>query len=193
MRTTLLLIDMSRALLGLVLSMAAFHAASAGVGRDWTVLIGKHASVKIDETQVHVERSLQARLRRAEGAAFLPLEQLGSGRAVFWRWLLLREASRARGDAGFCGAGHEDHLLLFKVTKSVGVVREDFLVQSCLQSISMNVDQFNELMGAIGIDEQTGQLSLQQLISGDTESFRQAVRLQVISGRVKVSRSKLAD
>lgn len=192
MRTILLLNNLIRAWFGLVLQLAICHAAYAGTSHDWNVLIGKQAVVKIDGKQVRIERSLQARLRRAEAASFLPLE-LASGPANSWRWLLLREASRARGDASFCGAGHEDHLLLIKITKPVGVVMDDFLAQSCLKSISMDIDQFNELIDAISIDETARQLSLQQSISGETDSFRQEVRLEVVSGRVKVSKRTLAD
>jgi hypothetical protein len=69
----------------------------------------------------------------------------------------------------------------------------DYLVQSCLKSISMDVDRFNEMLGAISMDEAVGQLSLQQTISNATDSFRQEVRLEVVSGRVKVSKRTLAD
>jgi hypothetical protein len=193
MRTTLLLNDLCRVLSGLVLSMAACHMACAEAGHDWKVLVGKQAAVKVDRKQVRVERSLQARLRHAEAASFLPLD-LGAGSTESsWRWLLVREASRVRGDAGFCGAGHEDHLLLVKVTKSVGTAIDDFLAQSCLKSISMDMDQFNELMSAISIDKQARQLSLQQAVSSDTASFRQDVRIEVISGRMNVIVRKLAD
>ena len=193
MRTTLLLNDLCQVLSGLVLSMAACHMACAEAGHDWNVMVGKQAAVKVARKQVRVERSLQARLRHAEAASFLPLE-LGAGSIESsWRWLLVREASRARGDAGFCGAGHEDHLLLIKVTKSIGSAIDDFLVQSCLKSVSMEMDQFNELMVAISIDEQTRQLSLQQTVSSDTDSFRQDVRIEVTSGRMNVVVRKLAD
>ena len=57
----------------------------------------------------------------------------------------------------------------------------------------MDSDKFNELVEAINIDEPTRQLSLQQSISDEAGSFRQDVRLDVISGRVKVSKRKLAD
>jgi hypothetical protein len=193
MRSTSLLNDLVLALAGFVASLAVCHAASADTVHDWKVLVGKQAAVKVDRKQVRVERSLQTRLRHAEAASFLPLE-LGAGSAKSsWRWLLVREASRARGDAGFCGAGHEDHLLLIKVTKSVGTAIDDFLAQSCLKSINMGMDQFDESMGAISIDEQARQLSLQQTVSSGTDSFRQDVRLEVTSGRMKVIVRKLAD
>lgn len=192
MRTILLLNNLVRAWSGLVLLLAVCHAAYAKTSHDWSVLVGKQAVVKIDGKQARVAQSLQTRLHRAEAAAFLPLELVG-GPASSLRWLLVREASRVRGDAGFCGAGHEDHLLLIKITKSVGVVMDDFLAQSCLKSISMDIDQFNELIDAISIDETARQLSLQQSIPGETDSFRQEVRLEVVSGRVKVSKRKLAD
>lgn len=193
MRTTSLLNDLCRFVFGLVLSMAACQMACAEAASDWTVLVGKQAAVTIDRQQVRLERSLQARLRNAEAAAFLPLKPEAGPTESSWRWLLLREASRARGGAGFCGAGHEDHLLLVKVTKSVGTAIDDFLAQSCLKSISMDVDEFNELMGAISIDQQTRQLALQQTVSSDTESIKQKVRIAVVSGRMDASVKKFAD
>ncbi|TAK83772.1 MAG: hypothetical protein EPO09_21185 [Aquabacterium sp.] len=192
MRTTLLLNDLCKVLLGLALSTIACHTAFAGVDQDWGVLVGNHAGIKTDSARVKVERPLLLRLRRAEEAAFLPLK-MGVGQADSSRWLLLREASRTRGDASFCGAGHEDHLVLINVKKSVGVVRGDFLVQSCLKSISMDIDRFSELIDAIEVDEASGQLSFTQSISGDKESFRQEVHLEVTSGRMKASTRKLDD
>lgn len=193
MRNTSLLIDLGLAMASLVASIAVCHAASTEAAHEWTVLVGKQAAVKIARNQVRVERSLQTRLRHAEAAAFLPLTVEAGPAESSWRWLLVREASRAGGDAGFCGAGHEDHLLLIKVTKSVGSAVDDFLAQSCLKSISMDMDQFNELLGAISIDKQTRQLSLQQRASCGAGSFRQDVRIEVASGRMNVVVRKLAD
>ncbi len=193
MRTTSLLNDLCRVLAGLVSSMAACQMACAEEAPDWTVLVGKQATVSIDRRQVRLQRSLQARLRNAEAAAFLPLRPEAGPTDSSLRWLLLREASRAKGDAGFCGAGHEDHLLLVSVTKSVGTVIDDFLAQSCMKSIHMDVDEFKELMGAISIDRQNRQLTIQQTVSSDTETITQKVRIAVVSGRMDASVKRFAD
>lgn len=192
MRITLLLNDLIQALCGFVLSLFVCHAACANAGHDWKVLTGKKVAIEIDGKQVRIDQSLKARLHRAEAAAFLPLE-FGGGSAESWRWLLFREASRVNGSASFCGAGHEDRLLLVKVVKSAGTVVNEFLAQSCLKSISMDMDQFDELLDAIGIDEQKGRLTIQQSISSDTGSALQHVRIEVTSGRMKVFIRKVED
>lgn len=188
-----LLNDLPRIMSGLVLSIAACQVACAEADYAWKAFIGKKAAIEIARKQVRIERSLQTRLRHAEAAAFLPLDLAAGMSKSSWRWLLLREPSRSRGGAGFCGAGHEDHLLLVKVTNSVGTAIDEFLAQSCLKSISMDMNEFNEVVDAIGIDNQAGHLFLQQTISNDTESIRQEIRIEVVSGRMSVSVRKFAD
>jgi len=189
---TLQLNDLKRALTCFVVSLSACHSVCAQAGHDWKVSTGKQGVIEVDGNPIRIGRTLKTTLRKVEAAAFLPLD-FGGGPLQSWRWLLVREASRARGDVGFCGAGHEDHLLLIKVTKSVGIAVDDLLAQSCLKSISMDMDQFNELTGAISIDEQARRLSLQQTVSSDTDSFRQDVRIEVTSGRMNVAVRKVAD
>ncbi|WP_230178214.1 hypothetical protein [Aquabacterium sp. CECT 9606] len=181
-----------RALGGFVLSLIICHAAGANAGHEWQVSAGKVAAIAVDGRQLRIDRSLTLMLRRAEAAAFLPLEFNGSP-AKSWRWLLVREPSKARGSASFCGAGYEDRLLLVEVAKSTGKVVGQFLAQSCLNSISMDIDQFDELLAAIGIEEQNGRLTLEQSISSDAGSARKNVQIDVSSGRMKVFMRKVED
>jgi len=56
--------------------------------------------------------------------------------------ILTREPSRpdAMG-RGYCGAGYEDYLLLVEMLDGKLTLRDQFLLQSCLKSISMLIDQ----------------------------------------------------
>ena len=56
--------------------------------------------------------------------------------------VLAREPSRpsAMGQ-GYCGAGYEDYLLLVEMLGHKLILRDQFLLQSCLKSISMFIDQ----------------------------------------------------
>jgi hypothetical protein len=63
--------------------------------------------------------------------------------------VLSREPSRPNAmGRGYCGAGYEEYLLLIEVTGSKIELRDQFLLQSCLKSISMFVDHGNDLNDA---------------------------------------------
>ena len=172
---------------GAVLLLTACEMTYAEAQYGWVVVTGKQAEVKVDHKHVSLDQPLLLRLRHAEAAAFLPLDVGGGPFNSSSRWLVLREPSNSRGGAGFCGAGHEDHLLLVNVANSFVRVTDDFLAQSCLLSISMNMDEFGELVGSIGIDKQAGQVSLEQVVSSESGSIRRSVLLTVVSGRMIVS------
>jgi hypothetical protein len=188
----LLMNDLKRTLWGMSLSIFVCHIACAEAINSWQVTTGKRAFIVFNGKQIGVDRSLQAKLRHAETAVFLPLD-LGANSLESLRWLLVREPSRGRGDVGFCGAGHEDHLLLVKVVKSIGKTVDDFLVQSCLRSISMDMDQFDELLGGININAKGKQLTLKQSISNEKYSIRNEVNIAVVGQRMKVSTRQVVD
>jgi hypothetical protein len=66
----------------------------------------------------------------------------GSGQKTQLFIILSREPSRpgATGQ-GYCGAGFEDYLLLVEILKRELVLRDQLLLQSCLKSISLFIDQ----------------------------------------------------
>lgn len=55
--------------------------------------------------------------------------------------VVTRTASRSQNTEGYCGAGHEDHILLVSIDKDVVRLRDKVLVQSCLESISLVSDR----------------------------------------------------
>jgi hypothetical protein len=67
--------------------------------------------------------------------------------------LLARLPSTAKRGTGFCGAGYEDHLVLLSYDQRYSL-QDDFLLQSCLQSIAvdtdgelLNVDEHKQTIG----------------------------------------------
>ena len=192
MRIMSLMNDLKRTLFGVVLSIAVCHMACAEAPSVWQATTGKRAFIEVNGKRIRVDQSLQTKLRHAEAAAFMPLA-LDAAPGESLRWLLLRESSRVWGDAGFCGAGHEDHLLLVKVVKSVGNAVDDFLAQSCLQSVSMDMDQFEELLSAISIDTERKQLILNQSIASETDSVRREVNITIAGRRMRVSTRNVVE
>ncbi|MDN4052317.1 hypothetical protein QPK32_04470 [Massilia sp. YIM B02763] len=56
--------------------------------------------------------------------------------------VMLREPSRPNAmGRGYCGAGYEDYLLLVEILEKKLLLRDQLLLQSCLKSISMFIDQ----------------------------------------------------
>lgn len=46
---------------------------------------------------------------------------------------------------GYCGAGYEDYLLLVEIRGKKLTLKDQFLLQSCLKSISMFIDQGDDI------------------------------------------------
>jgi hypothetical protein len=86
-----------------------------------------------------VDRAISRHLIRGSDTRLISSES-GSKEQLFI--VLTREPSRpgAMGH-GYCGAGYEDYLLLIEVLGRKLLLRDQFLVQSCLKSISMFIDQ----------------------------------------------------
>lgn len=186
------LIYLVRWLPGLVFWFASVQASHAEAGHGWTVLAGKPFAIEVDHQRVVLTPALKAAVHHAEAAATRPWALNGmpnKGRL----WLLVRQASRANGGASFCGAGHEDRLLLIQVVKSVGKPVGGLLVQSCLQSISMDADNLDDILGAINVNEHDGTLNFQRSMSNDITSFRQDVTIGIEASRMKVMAHKVAD
>jgi hypothetical protein len=60
--------------------------------------------------------------------------------------VLSREPSRPNSmGRGYCGAGYEEYLLLIEISRSKIELRDQFLLQSCLKSISMLIDHGDDL------------------------------------------------
>jgi hypothetical protein len=63
-----------------------------------------------------------------------------------------RAPSKAPQSTGYCGAGFEDSLILLLYKKNKLYFRDDFLLQSCLQSIILESDDSSDILKSITID-----------------------------------------
>lgn len=176
----------------LVLGVFFTLSSEAGANHDWIVMLGKDPTIKLGGKRINLNRTLKAKMRAADDAAFLPVNiQIGPQKHA--RWLILRSPSRVSGNSGFCGGGHEDRLLLIEVIGSTAKRVDEYLVQSCLQSISMDVDQLDELTKAFSQDRSDGALIFQQSLSSDAATYRQIVRIQVDREKMLVETERLQD
>lgn len=159
--------------------------------RSWRVETGRSPAIKLNDESVTLSRALKARLWVADAASFLPFDLFGGHNHL--RWLVVRASSRSKGYAGFCGAGHEDRLVLVAVSASEARELGEFLAQSCLSSISMDVDRFDELLGKLVQDPKTGWLEFEQSLANEIDAYRQEVKIQVVDRRIKVRTHRLEE
>ncbi|WP_436549087.1 hypothetical protein [Janthinobacterium sp. RB2R34] len=60
--------------------------------------------------------------------------------------------SRKPQSASYCGAGYQDHLLLLAYDGRKTTLRDDFLLQSCLRSITLESEGTDDILQALAID-----------------------------------------
>lgn len=179
-------------MVALVLGLFFTLAADAAANHDWSVVVGKNPTLKLSGKRINLTRALKAQMRGADEAAFLPVN-IEIGPQKHARWLVVRSPSRVSGKSGFCGAGHEDWLLLIEVSGLTAKSADQLLVQSCLKSISMDVDQLDELAKAFNQDDHDGALTFQQSLSSEASTYRQVVRIQVVREKMRVVTERLQD
>ena len=66
--------------------------------------------------------------------------------------LVARIPSKSPQSTGYCGAGYEDHLLLLTYEKNKIKLFDDFLLQSCLNSISLYSDGDDDILNSLSIN-----------------------------------------
>ena len=156
----------------------------------WQVKLGAEPSVELNGQQLRIDKALSRKLRGANQAELLPasVTMFNGDRA---KWVVLRSPSSERGDAGFCGAGHEDRLVLLDVKAATVRLVGEFLAQSCLSSISMNADQMDELVRALDQDPADGSFVFRQTVSSDLDSFTREVKINVVHGRLRMTTRKV--
>jgi hypothetical protein len=191
MRITSLLNEMIR---GLLLGTISFLLCQVGHAEaiNLKVSTGRNPSLEIADIKLHIDRTLRAKLRKAEEVAVLPLEFQGQD-ATTMKWLLVRQASRSKRGVGYCGAGNEDHLILIKLVKSSASIADDFLAQSCLKAISMDVDQFEDVVRAIEFDDANKQLVFSRTVSSEKDFVRQRIEISVVSDRMRANVREAAE
>jgi hypothetical protein len=143
----------------------------------------QHVTAKDKENNINydVDGAVSRYLKRADDIRLIANES--NPRAQLFI-MLAREYSRpgAMGQ-GYCGAGYEDYLLLVEILERKLVLRDQLLLQSCLRSISMFIDQGDDHPSNGFTHEKDGSLSY-RLVDDDYEKKRV---LTVIAQRFKVT------
>ena len=105
-------------------------------------VIAKDKETNID---YKIENAVSRYLTRADSIRLIANE---SDQKTQLFIILSREPSRpgAMGQ-GYCGAGYEDYLLLVEMLNRELVLRDQLLLQSCLKSISLFLDQGDDNPG----------------------------------------------
>lgn len=121
---------------------------------------GARLSLSIGDSQVEarlknrtssrasIDRPLRVLLLQADEV--IPLSSVGFQMdSEIGFTLIARLPSRSSNPDGFCGAGHEDYLLLIGVRDKRLSLLDKHLIQSCLKSISLQSDQGDDPRAAI--------------------------------------------
>ena len=118
--------------------------------------------------------SLTSHLMKADEAFFI--FKIKSNRNLFV--VLLREPSNPKHRTGYCGAGFEDFLLLIEITSKEAYLRDQFLLQSCIESrllySEMNEDSLEDPLKSIEIDKNNLLIKFEWLeeIQGNSRTIR---------------------
>jgi hypothetical protein len=143
----------------------------------------QHVTARDKEKNINydVDGAVARYLKRADDIRLIANES--SPRAQLFI-VLAREYSRpgAMGQ-GYCGAGYEDHLLLVEIFNRKLVLRDQLLLQSCLKSMSMFIDQGDDHPSNGFTHEKDGSLSY-RLVDDDYEKKR---ILTVTARRFKIT------
>jgi hypothetical protein len=98
--------------------------------------IGKKLNYKVSD-------ALSSHLMRAYDVRTISEKIEKNGRLFI---VLSREPSRPNAlGRGYCGAGYEEYLLLIEISRAKIELRDNFLLQSCLKSISMLITEGDDL------------------------------------------------
>lgn len=130
-----------------------------------------HVTAKDSEKNINYEiaAAVSQHLTRADD---IQLVGNASNTKVQLFILMTRERSRPKAmGRGYCGAGYEDYLLLVEVLEKKLLLRDQLLLQSCLKSISMFIDQGDDHPRNGLINQKDGSLSY-RLVDDDADKKR---------------------
>ena len=88
------------------------------------------------------------------------------GAARHYFVLVARIPSKKPQAMGYCGAGYEDHLLLLAYDGTRTILRDDFLLQSCLQNRTLDTGDSDDILHALTVDSVQSSIRFRWL--GDT-------------------------
>lgn len=112
----------------------------------------------------NIDRELRSVIRKSE--ELIDVLQTRKGNDIYWIFIA-RIPSKLPRSTGYCGAGYEDKLILSHYDGRKLDFRDNFLLQSCLSSISLQSDSPNDLLKSISIDHQAHIIRFRWLLNPD--------------------------
>lgn len=98
---------------------------------------------------VSVSRELDSAIAHADALHFLLHDpDTSSGLAI----IVLSEPSTNTSGHGFCGAGTEDNVILIEKRNHTITYKDRYLLQSCLQSITLDADNPDDVLSGLSTD-----------------------------------------
>lgn len=85
---------------------------------------------------------------------------------------IARIPSKPLQSTGYCGAGHEDHLILLRYEENKLVLLDNFLLQSCLKSIVLDNDGDADILKSLTIDQENHAIRFRWINNPDDKSHR---------------------
>ncbi|MBP1202860.1 hypothetical protein JOD97_000874 [Duganella sp. 1411] len=106
-------------------------------------------------------------LRQSE--ALLPVFSQPSERGIYLV-VIARTPSRIPQGNAYCGAGYEDHAVLFEYTNKKTSLRDDFLLQSCLNSISLDPGGDDDILKSLFVDQHNHSIRFRWLTDAEDQN-----------------------
>lgn len=84
--------------------------------------------------------------------------------------LIARIPSKNPQGLGHCGAGDEDHAILLEHSKQNIALRDDFLLQSCLSSISLDSEDGDDILKSLLVDPRNHSIRFRWVTNPDNQN-----------------------
>ncbi len=88
----------------------------------------------------------------------------------YYLTLIARMPSKSPQSIGYCGAGYEDHLVLLVYDGNIIKAADDFLLQSCLNSVVLDGVNVDDIFNAISVDMEKYEIRFKWMINPDDKN-----------------------
>ena len=100
-------------------------------------------------------------------------------------WSFVRLPSRISNGTGYCGAGFEDFVILFSISKSKLSYIDKLHVQSCVDSFSIGVDSIKDVNSSILFSPDSNEIEISQEILREEKIITRKMRLKATSQKIE--------
>lgn len=153
----------------IVSATAAERPLSFELERKKTICVGEMKSKNTEKCNLVInfgalDKATKKILQRSDEVLPLFSQMRGSSHSLV---LIARIHSKNPQSSGYCGSGYEDHVVLLEFDGKKISLQDDFLLQSCLKSITLDTDQGDDILKAISINREKHAISFRWLTNPD--------------------------